>query len=239
MLAEFEHPKSLQEICQSLGQQLQPLNLPELELASTTSIISSEISSTDGAVESALQPLSGRSLSEVDMGEAIAPNEILWTTLTTDRDYIVHLLSLYFCWEYPIFASLSKARFLEDFRSGQRRYCSSLLLTIILAVGRQFSTQASQDGNVKSSADEFASEAERLLSLENGRPSLTTIQALGIMSIFQASRGRSDQGVFYSGQAIRMAIEMGLHLNMEIAHLSNAEQEVRRATVWGVHTLDL
>lgn len=32
----------------------------------------------------------------------------LWTTVTSDTELIEHFLALYFCWEYPIFASLSK-----------------------------------------------------------------------------------------------------------------------------------
>src|SRR5256885_1609592 len=44
-----------------------------------------------------------------------------WTTITADGALVQHLLALYFCWEYPTFASLSKGHFLKDFMDGRPR----------------------------------------------------------------------------------------------------------------------
>src|SRR5450432_4348178 len=66
-----------------------------------------------------------------DDEEKFLPDGEYWTSLTSDSEMVEHLLSLYFCWEYPIFASLSKRHFLEDFRARRRRYCSSLLVNAI------------------------------------------------------------------------------------------------------------
>jgi hypothetical protein len=63
-----------------------------------------------------------------------------WTTITNNINLILHLLALYFCWEYPIFAPLSKKHFLQDFRDGRHRYCSPLLVNALLALGCRFST---------------------------------------------------------------------------------------------------
>src|SRR4051812_7278597 len=114
-----------------------------------------------------------------------------WTAVTTDAALIDHLLSLYFCWEYPIFASLSRQHFLTDFQSGRRRYCSPLLINTILAVGYQLSTDSRRNSYRTVSGNDFATEAERLLVFEQAIPSLTTVQALGILSILEASQGRS------------------------------------------------
>lgn len=46
--------------------------------------------------------------------------------ITSDTDLIQHLLALYFCWEYPTFASLSKEHHLRDFHDGRSRYCPLL-----------------------------------------------------------------------------------------------------------------
>ena len=51
----------------------------------------------------------------------------IWSTVTKDVCLIQHLLALYFCWEYPVSASLSKEHFLKDFRDGKSRYCSPIL----------------------------------------------------------------------------------------------------------------
>jgi hypothetical protein len=164
-----------------------------------------------------------------------------WTTVTSDGVFIEHLLSLYFCWEYPIFASLCRQHFLTDFRTGRLRYRSSLLANAVLAVGCLFSSQPGEGTGFDNSegwGQQFFCEAERLWASDQGSLSLTTIQALGLMSIFEASRGRDNQSMFYSGQSIRMSVEMGLHCSTNDVEASEAEREVRSATIWGAFALD-
>ena len=168
-----------------------------------------------------------------------------WTTVTSDGAFVEHLMALYFCWEYPTFASLSKEHFLEHFRLGIGRHCSSLLVNALLALGCRFSTlpQARTDPkNIHTSGDHFFAEAVRLLKLETDRHKLTTIQALGLMSIREASCGRSSESLFYSGQSIRLAIELGLHEEPEIGsgggQGADVEHAVRSATFWGAFSLD-
>jgi hypothetical protein len=162
-----------------------------------------------------------------------------WTTINNDINLILHLLALYFCWEYPTLASLSKEHFLRDFRDGRHRYCSSLLLNALLALGCRFSThpmtrENSQDS--RSAGDHFFKESQRLFDQEMDHHSLTTIQALGIMSIREASCARGSESRYYAEQSIRLAIEMNLH------HDHNEEDEdkldVRLATFWGAFSLD-
>ncbi|KAM3087208.1 hypothetical protein ACMFMG_001313 [Clarireedia jacksonii] len=174
--------------------------------------------------------------------EAYAPNN--WTNVTSDRHLVDHLMALYFCWEYPTFASLSKEHFINAYSTGNREYCSELLVNAILAVGCRFSslTTARADPNDSSSVgDHFFAEARRLLAEEKDHRRLTTIQALGLMAIREASCGRSSQSIFYSGQSIRLAIEMGLHLEAEGQRALEAvegAQAVRAATFWGAFALD-
>jgi hypothetical protein len=80
----------------------------------------------------------------------------------------------------------------------------------------------------------------RLLGEQPDRHVLTTIQALGLMSIREASCGRSSESLFLSGQSIRLAIEMGLHLDINISDSKESEIEhaVRSATFWGAFSLD-
>lgn len=166
-----------------------------------------------------------------------------WTTITADGAFLEHLLALYFCWEYPTFASLSKEHFLEDFRSGRRRHCSSLLVNTILALGCRFSKQASArtDPNDSNTAgDHFFAEAKRLLLMEKERHILTTIQALGLMAIRESSSGRSSASIFLAGQSMRLAIEMGLHRDAQYEgiEIGDVERAVRSATFWGAFSLD-
>lgn len=160
-----------------------------------------------------------------------------WTNVTSNQELIEHLSMLYFRWEYPLFASVSKDQFLADFRSGQQNYCSPLLVNALLAVGSRFSERPESRASSSDvdAGNHFFAEAKRLLA-QQGEASLTKIQALGLMSIREAACGRDSESWFYSGQAIRLAVEMGLH--KPSIGVSLEEQRVRTATFWGVFTLD-
>ena len=162
-----------------------------------------------------------------------------WTDLTSDSALVQHLLALYFCWEYPTFASLSKEHFLKDLQHGTARFCSPMLVNALLALGCRFSTQPNTRANPNdpySSGDHFFKETQRLFSLEEDHHTMTTIQALGIMSIREASCGRDSESWYYAGQSIRLALEMGLHQPQDEA--DEDELAVRAATFWGAFALD-
>ncbi|KUJ06576.1 uncharacterized protein LY89DRAFT_603076 [Mollisia scopiformis] len=150
-----------------------------------------------------------------------------WTTVTSDRTLVEHLLALYFCWEYPIFATIKQEQFMLHFFTGNPRYCSSLLVNALLALACRFSERA---GN--NLGDAFFAEATRLINTEK-RHALTTVQALGVMSIREASCGRINESVFLSGQSISLAIEMGLHVETD-----SEDEPVREATFWGAFSLN-
>ncbi|PQE05389.1 fungal specific transcription factor protein [Rutstroemia sp. NJR-2017a BBW] len=122
-----------------------------------------------------------------------------WTNVTSDRQLVDHLIALYFCWEYPTFVPLSKEHVLEAYKTGDHNYCSELLVNEIQAVGCRFSSQAGARANPNdnnTAGDHFFAEAERLLFEEKDHGSLTTIQALGLMAIREASSGHSSQSIF-------------------------------------------
>lgn len=164
-----------------------------------------------------------------------------WTTITDDSRLVQHLLALYFCWEYPTFASLSKEHFLKDFQDGRTRYCSSVLVNALLALGCRFSshpaTRASPE-DPSTSGDHFFMECVRQLREEHDHVKMTTIQALGIMAIREASCGRDSESWYYAGQSMRLALEMGLHLT-DGSGDEDDETAVRSATFWGAYSLDL
>ncbi|KAJ0123814.1 hypothetical protein J7T55_012284 [Diaporthe amygdali] len=183
-----------------------------------------------------------RGLDQVLAPEMPPPSDLptTWTEISSDGNLVQHLLALYFCWEYPTFASLSKEHFLKDFHSGRSRYCSSILVNALLALGCRFSSQPSTRANPEdpyTSGDHFFKESLRLFFLEDNHHSLTTIQALGIMSIREASCGRDSESWYYAGQSIRLAVEMGLH-RVSDASGDSDEVAVQAATFWGAFALD-
>jgi hypothetical protein len=155
------------------------------------------------------QILAQTDIFEQSTGHTEAQNQLgtveRWTVVTSDQEFIQHLYTLYFRWEYPLFASVSKEHFLADFRTGRQNYCSPLLANALLAVGCRFSDrpEARASRRDEDPGSHFFAEAKRLLAQEK-RHSLTIIQALGLMSIWEASSGRDSESWFYSGQAVRL-----------------------------------
>ena len=162
-----------------------------------------------------------------------------WTAISSDPTLIRHLLALYFCWEYPIFASLSREHFVEDFYEGRHRYCSPLLVNSMLALGSRWSTASTSRANsdhVHPTGESFFAESVRLLSQETDRRSLTTVQALGLMSMREMSCGRDAEGRYYAIQSIRLAVDMGLHRKINEGDLDLLY--VQASTFWGAFSLD-
>lgn len=169
-----------------------------------------------------------------------------WTNVTTNDLLVQHLLGLYFCWEYPTFASLSKEHFLVDYNAGRHRFCSPLLVNALLAIGAKFTDvpEARQNPDDPGSAgDHFFHEAQRLLALAE-IPSLTTIQALNLMALRQASSGNDLSSWHYARQAMRIAIDLDLPSDESSQeHSTNdsyptMDRQVRAATFWGCLTLE-
>lgn len=165
-----------------------------------------------------------------------------WTSVTGDVKLVKHLLGLYFCWEYPTFASLSKEQFLGDFRDGRTRYCSSLLVNALLALGCRYSSMSMTESDPEdpySKGQHFFEMSLQLLRQERDRRSLPTIQALGVLSLREASCGRMAEGMAFSGQSMRLAVEMGLHnLAVPSEGADKDDFTVRSATFWGAFSLD-
>ncbi|KXX79203.1 Nitrogen assimilation transcription factor nit-4 [Madurella mycetomatis] len=178
-----------------------------------------------------------------------------WTSVTKDKQLIVHLINLYFNWHYPYFTTLSKTLFYRDFIKGKPRgqprstvYCSSLLVNAMLALGCHFTSVPGAfavPGDSRTKGDHFFAEAKRLI-VENDeyeRPRLTTVQALALMSVREAGCGREAKGWVYSGMSFRMAQDIGLNLDIggiakDRDSLDEKEIDARRITFWGCFVFD-
>lgn len=186
------------------------------------------------------QSKTGRTSPGLDEAELDSfKNGSRWTKLGLSDTVVEHLLLLYFCWEYPIFSSLSKRHFAQDFNIGRGRFCSSLLVNAILAVGCLFSDQieARMDPHDSETAGMHCyAEAERLMLCHKDRP-VTVVQAMGLMSSWNASWGDYRKARFYAGQSMRMAIEMGLHRDSSTDETKDY-REVCNVTFWGAFMLD-
>lgn len=130
---------------------------------------------------------------------------------------------------------------MEDFRNGHTRYCSSLLVNALLALACRFSDRPTTRTNMEdpmTAGDAFFAEASRLLSSQKDHHVLTTVQALGVMSIREASCGRIKQSSYLSEQSIQLTVEMGLHEETPSYGEDDADQRVCEATFWGALSLN-
>jgi len=171
-----------------------------------------------------------------------------WTSVTQDKDLILHLISLYFCWHYAYFTTLSKELFYRDFLRGQpTQYCSSLLVNVMLTLGCHFSSRPGVHANHEDSAtagDHFFTEAKRLMHENDEFPitRICTVQALALMSVREAGCGREGNGWVYSGMSFRMAMDLGLNVDApglnHDATLNAEDIDARRITFWGCFLFD-
>lgn len=76
--------------------------------------------------------------------------------------------------------------------------------------------------------------------IESDSSNLTTVQALAIMGLREASCGRDSSGFQLAGRSMRMLIELGLHLSFGSAgdKLDPIEVEARKSTFWGCFVYD-
>ncbi len=165
-----------------------------------------------------------------------------WTRVTQDISLVEHILNLYFTWSHPFYSMFSRELFLDDMTKGRTKYCSSLLVNSILAVGSAYSDrpEARSNPNDPSTAgDRFFEEARRLL-YENESSNLTTVQALALMGLREASCSRDSGGFQYAGRCTRMLIELGLHVSFGSAgdKIGHTELEARKITFWGCFNLE-
>lgn len=124
--------------------------------------------------------------------EAVA----IWFRAPQDADFVEHLLNLYFCWVHPFYQLFSRDHFVDDMGCGGTTFCSALLVNALLAVACSYSDRASarvESNKPATAGDHFFADAKSLLD-STDRPSLTTVQALGLMSIRETSHGRDSNG---------------------------------------------
>jgi hypothetical protein len=166
-----------------------------------------------------------------------------WTVVTQDTKFVEDLLGLYFEWSHSFYAVFSWKCFYHDFQKGGGTYCSPLLVNAILAYACHFSDDPrarTDPDDPRTAGDHFFAEARRLL-YEDETPSLTQTQALCIMAIREPSAGRDSSGFLYIGRCMRMAVELGMHLDTTSSpdlKLSPTEIEVRKVTFWGCFIVD-
>lgn len=137
------------------------------------------------------------------------------------------------------FPLVREKEFYRDFRQYQTDYCSSILVNAMCSYACHFTDDlaARKDpNNPRTAGDHFYEKAQQLLYDSSETSCFTTVQALAIMSIREPSAGRDSSGYKSHGRAIRMALELGMHLKHD--REQTADDRIRQETMWFLFILE-
>ncbi|PYI11291.1 fungal-specific transcription factor [Aspergillus sclerotiicarbonarius CBS 121057] len=160
-----------------------------------------------------------------------------------------HLVELYFTWQNPSTYVVDKDMYM-DARTKWRNelidtpFYSEVLTNAMCAIGSAFEARYHPTFITfpKSLSEFFADRAKALLEIELDSPCVATVQALVILSSHEGSSNRDARGWLYSGMSMRLAFDLGLHLDttpyVEKGDISAHEADVRRIAFWGSYTAD-
>ncbi|KAF3397789.1 hypothetical protein F1880_005622 [Penicillium rolfsii] len=111
-------------------------------------------------------------------------------------------------------------------------------LWALFAIGEVYATRSSMGGKEFPGIRYFA-KAMRVLINVSERPNCVMVEIWLLLSFYSLCLNRRHSAYSLAGSAIRMAIIMGLHLNIPEPQLSNAsEREHRNRLWWTAYTLD-
>jgi hypothetical protein len=160
---------------------------------------------------------------------------------TVDAELEENLIRLYLCWEDPSIHLVQEEIFYRERERcksgyGTNKLYSEVLVTSMCAVGASFTSRHCET-LPETLVEFFASRARALLDVELDSPTLSTVQSLGILSGVESIRTLDARGWLHSGMAVRLATDLGLHLDSQIyldAGIIDHEKVLaRRVVFWG------
>jgi hypothetical protein len=150
----------------------------------------------------------------------------------------LHLLDLHWCRQHHTFLLTYRPAFMRELVDGGP-YCSDLLLYAVFACSSKFSERLevrSDPADPQTAGQHFFTRCDELL-LHGGLLSqsrIPTIIALVMLGSTFNGRGLTSKAWLYTGYAIRMVYDLGLHLDSVQPNTHNAEEvEIRRRVFWG------
>lgn len=147
-----------------------------------------------------------------------------------------YLLDLYWDHFNAVLHVIHKDAFLDDYEHGASYFYSPFLHICLLAVGFRYADKSRPDMQriaLEPRESTFHREAKYMLDVELERPGgIPQVQALLLLANCECSVGRDHTGWIYSGMGVRLAFDIGLHLDTRSSGLSKLELDVRRMTLW-------
>lgn len=149
----------------------------------------------------------------------------------------MHLLDLHWNRQHHTFHLTYRPAFMRELVTGGP-YCTDFLLNAVFACSSKFSHRPElrdDPGDPESAGRRFFRRCDELLAEQSllSFSSIPTIVGLVLLGATFNARGLSSKGWLYTGYALRMVYDLGLHLDRKVT-LENVEEiEIRRRVFWG------
>ncbi|KAI9253399.1 fungal-specific transcription factor domain-containing protein [Phascolomyces articulosus] len=147
-----------------------------------------------------------------------------------------HLIHVFFSQCHPILPTLSRSMFFDQLNV-KGPLITPLLLNIMYAHAAKHVQDTSIQGHV------FYNRARRLVDDFLDVPRVSTVIALLYMASYHNeeqtdTRIRSSRAWMYSGMAVRMCLELGLHTTNYSSQMSQFDIELRKRVLWTCFVMD-
>lgn len=157
-------------------------------------------------------------------------------------DLGMHLLDLHWNRQHYTFLLTYRPAIMRDLLQGGP-YSSKFLLNAIFACSAKFSQRVEVRDipcNPTTAGARWFRRCDQLLCEDQllVYPSIPTVVGLTLLGSTYNARGEVSKGWLFTGYAIRMAYDLGLHIDCTMSNDNAEEVEIRRRVFWGVFVCD-
>lgn len=154
----------------------------------------------------------------------------------------MHLLDLHWNRQHHTFLLTYRPAIMRDLPTGGP-YCSRFLLNAIFACASKYSDRVElrdDHSDPCSAGGQFFRRCEELMLQDPPweRSSISTLIGLLLLGSTFISRGEISKGWSYTGLAVRMVFDLGLHLDLKKPGVTAEDTEIRRRLFWGAFICD-
>ncbi|KAI7481085.1 hypothetical protein KC351_g6590 [Hortaea werneckii] len=160
-----------------------------------------------------------------------------------------HLIKIYFAWHNASHAVIDESTFWLA-RQQQTEIAevagiySEVLVNAMCAIGASYESRYHPDLATfpRTLADFFTERTKTLLELELDSPSVSTIQALLLLSSHESGNQRIARSWLYGGMAMRLCFDIGLHIDttpyVDHGVVSATESQARQTAFWASYVMN-
>ncbi|KIM94096.1 hypothetical protein OIDMADRAFT_136410 [Oidiodendron maius Zn] len=154
----------------------------------------------------------------------------------------MHLLDLHWNRQHHTFLLTYRPAVMRDLISGGP-YCSRFLLNAIFACASKYSDRVElrdDHSDPRTAGGRFFRRCEKLMLQDPPweRSSISTLSGLLLLGSTFIARGEISKGWSYTGLAVRMVFDLGLHLDLKKPGITAEDIEIRRRLYWGAFICD-